>query len=278
MNGLPPDIVRQINKYQPVKIEGMTLYPVTVDEYADFSFCAPALGYMQQSLPVALLSKPILTAFYELELDEAQAFIRDGDNGLPKAALFTRCLISLILALRLGVGEPIEQRLDRARVSESKKGLKAIVFRGNDGEAITVTPTQFTKLRPVIAAQNGIEIPPITANPELVEADRDVRMANAPQLDMKIEDKITFAALTCGADEAEVYEWPILKFERRTAIAERTLDFLIYGIGEKSGMVKYKEGNPYPSPYFARKYKSRGMIALSDFRKGAEQDIKKAKE
>ena len=52
--------------------------------------------------------------------------------------------------------------------------------------------------------------------------------------------------------------------------------YLIYGIGENSGMVKYKNGNPCPSPYFRRKQQSLGMMALSEFRRGAEQEINKA--
>ena len=67
MNGLSPEIERTIDRYLPVTFEGFTFYPVTVEEYELFMACAPALGFMQQSLPVAMLSTPLLTAFLRIE-------------------------------------------------------------------------------------------------------------------------------------------------------------------------------------------------------------------
>lgn len=279
MNGLPSEIERQINRYLPVTFEGLTFYPVTVEEYEVFMACAPALGFMQQSLPVAMLSIPLLTAFLHMEDAWAQAK-HDEDNGDPNTkiagALFSASVLALLLALRLGHGEPMNERMSRARlVFEGRKSskLKALVLRGNAGEAIEITPAKFGRIRPLIAAQNGIEIHPLDANPELVEADRAVRMANAPDLEVSLTDKISFVCNATGKDENEVYNWPILKFNRRSASVERTLNFIVFGIGENSGMVKFKNGNPCPSPIFQRKHGSLGMIALDKFRRGAEQDI-----
>ena len=279
MNGLAPEIERQINRYQPVEYEGLTLYPVTVDEYEYFTYCAPALGFLQQSLPVAMLSKPLISAFYEMEMGAQKNETDGGDPEKQPGDLFMRCVVSLILALRLGAGQPMAERIKRAILAfhkDRRDKLEAIVLLRDDGTPMEISPAKFGKLRPVIAAQNGIEIPPLDANPELVEADRAVRAMNAPKLDARLEDKVSFVALISRAEEAEIYDWPILKFDRRAAAAERTLGYLVYGIGENSGMVTFKNGNPCPSPYFARKQKSLGMIALSEFRKGAEEEINKA--
>lgn len=279
MNGLSTEIERQINRYLPVTFEGLTFYPVAVEEYEVFMACAPALGFMQQSLPVAMLSIPLLTAFLHMEDAWAQAK-HDEDNGDPNAkiagALFSASVLALLLALRLGHGEPMNERMSRARpVFEDRSGskLKALVLRGNAGEAIEITPAKFGRIRPLIAAQNGIEIQPLDANPELVEADRAVRMANAPDLEVNLTDKVSFVCNVTGKDEEEIYNWPILKFNRRAASVERTLNFLVFGIGENSGMIKFKNGNPCPSPIFQRKHGSLGMIAIDKFRRGAEQDI-----
>ena len=165
---------------------------------------------------------------------------------------------------------------EKAADQKTGKKLQSLIVITDGGKPIEISPAKFGRLRPVIAAQNGIEIPPLDANPELVEADRAVRMMNAPKLEMVLEDKVSFVALASGADENEIYDWPILKFNRRSIAAERVLSYLIYGIGENSGMVKYKNGNPCPSPYFRRKQQSLGMMALSEFRRGAEQEINKA--
>lgn len=281
MNGLSPEIERLINRYRPVIFEGLTLYPVTVENYEIFTYCTPALGFMQQSLPVAMLAKPLISVFFEMELAEAHTNKPSGENGEPEKPgnLFTRSIIALILALRLGEGMPMPERLKRVQLAfdrKTGKKLEALIVITDGGKPIEISPVKFGRLRPVIAAQNGIEIPPLDANPELVEADRAVRMMNAPKLEMVLEDKVSFVALASGADEDEIYDWPILKFNRRSIAAERVLSYLIYGIGEHSGMVKYKNGNPCPSPYFRRKQQSLGMMALSEFRRGAEQEINKA--
>ena len=279
MNDLSPEIMRQIDRYRPVTMEGITMYPVTVDEYEAFMACAPALGFMQQSLPVAMLSIPLLTAFLRMEDEWRQASQQSTDitsEVKTGAALFSASMIALLLALRLGEGEPMAMRLERVGIVFDRKKrdkLKMIVLRGNSGEAIEISPAKFAKLRPVIAAQNGIEIQPLDANPELVEADRAVRLANAPDLEINLFDRISFVCNETGKDEEEIYQWPILKFNRRAAVAERKLHYLVYGIGEASGMVKYKGGNPCPSPIFAKTQKSLGMIALDNFRRGADQEI-----
>lgn len=282
MNGLSPEIERQINRYRPVIFEGLTLYPVTVEHYEIFTYCTPALGFMQQRLPAAMLAKPLISVFFEMELAEAHTNKPSGENGEPEdkpGNLFTRSIIALVLALRLGEGQPMQERLKRVLPTfdrKTGKKLQSLILITDGGEPIEISPVKFGRLRPVIAAQNGIEIPPLDANPELVEADRAVRMMNAPKLEMVLEDKVSFVALASGADEDEIYDWPILKFNRRSISAERVLSYLIFGIGENSGMVKYKNGNPCPSPYFRRKQQSLGMVALSEFRRGAEQEINKA--
>lgn len=282
MNGLSPEIERQINRYRPVIFEGLTLYPVTVEHYEIFTYCTPALGFMQQSLPTAMLAKPLISVFFEMELAEAHTNKPSGENGEPEdkpGNLFTRSIIALVLALRLGEGQPMQERLKRVLPTFDRKTckkLQSLILITDGGEPIEISPVKFGRLRPVIAAQNGIEIPPLDANPELVEADRAVRMMNAPKLEMVLEDKVSFVALASGADEDEIYDWPILKFNRRSISAERVLSYLIFGIGENSGMVKYNNGNPCPSPYFRRKQQSLGMVALSEFRRGVEQEINKA--
>ena len=282
MNDLPPEIMRQIDRYLPVTMEGITMYPVTVEEYEIFMACAPALGFMQQSLPVAMLSIPLLTAFLRMEDEWNQARQKSDiniENIAKTGALFSAATIALLLALRLGEGEPITRRLERVGVVFDKKKrdrIKMVVLRGNSGEAIEISPAKFAKIRPVIAAQNGIEIPPLDANPELVEADRAVRNANAPDLEFNLYDRVSFVCNETGKNEEEIYQWPILKFNRRAAVAEHKLHYLVYGIGEASGMVKFKGGNPCPSPVFAKTQKSLGMIALDNFRRGADQEINRA--
>lgn len=52
--------------------------------------------------------------------------------------------------------------------------LKAVEFTVDGEETHRVTPVQFQRLREIAAAQNGIELASPEANPELIEAQREL--------------------------------------------------------------------------------------------------------
>ena len=63
MNGLPLSMVQAVSQYEPIWAEGLRLFPIRVREFETFSMARAAIEFMQQSLPVALMSKPLLQAF-----------------------------------------------------------------------------------------------------------------------------------------------------------------------------------------------------------------------
>lgn len=277
---------RAIDRYEPIAVQGITFYPVTVEEYEEFGLCRAVLEFLPQRLPVALMGIPLLTAFYRLFLFSAAA-AEDGDpnnkatteaNGAAFGRLFQDAALVLCLALRLGQGEKPEERLKRVQ-PEIDAGnildLKGLVFEADGGEKILITPPMFQRLRPILAAQNGLDLPPENANPELVDADRALRMAKMPKLDFSLADRISWLAWKCGVDETEIYRWPIAKFERRGNVIERDENFQIYALAEKTGLVKFQDGNPVPHPCFRRPPSSDAMAPLTNAGKGAEAAVQK---
>ena len=181
-----------------------------------------------------------------------------------------RVLLFLALSLRLGQGLPVEERiaLFRPRFSESGR-LKSLVFSPDGEEISEITPAMFQRLRPILAAQNGLEIPPDDANPELVDAERALAEKKAPDMELSPESLVASMAALSGADEKEIYEWPIAKMQNRQRAIHRALDYLICGIGEAQG-TKWKKGNPCPNPFFDRKKEgSAAKVALTEFASGA---------
>ena len=79
MTQLPTKIKKRIDRFLPIETEGLTLYPITVEYWEEFRRCIPALEFMRQSLPVALLQIPLLDAFWQLEI--ANAASQDGGSG-----------------------------------------------------------------------------------------------------------------------------------------------------------------------------------------------------
>ena len=131
-----------------------------------------------------------------------------------------------------------------------------------------ITPIQFHRLRPILAAQNGIELASEDANPDLVQAERDIAGAKGPKLDVKLDSLIAAVAALSGVNEEEIEDWPIRKLQNRQQALNRTLNFLVCGIGETQG-TKWKGGNPYPSAFYDRlQTDSASLIAMDQFAGG----------
>ena len=267
MKKLPIDIQNRIDRYQGVTVDGITVYPITVENLHFFGAARAALDVVPLSLPVAQMSLPILDAFYQLDLEEMKS--TGKTNGMLASAV-----LLLRLALRLGVSEKEGLKASEIRILPDKQKpnrLREIVFTPQDGNVIRVTPNNFQRLRPILAAQNGVEMPSETANPEILEMERLMAEKDLRDIEPNLPDKIIFVAQGSGVPEEEIWEWPILKLERHAALLRRKLDYLAVTTGQMSGMATFKDGNPVPSPYWARKRGLASLQSLSSVGNGAAE-------
>lgn len=262
---LPRYIHKAVNNYQPVEIDGVVLYPVRVAEYEDFLIARSALEVLHQSLPVALMRVPLLSALYQMDYEAAR-------SGQPVTGLFLRALLGLALALRLGEGKSVDERVKMFRIMadpDEPTKLTEVTAVQSDGNTVRITPSLYAKLRPVIAAQNGVKLESDRADPDLVQAEKDLAEMNGVSLDISIDALVSSIAALSGVDEAEIEDWAILKLTRRQRSLHRVLDYVICGIGQVNGTT-WKGGNPYPSPFFDKKTAGFGAhMALGAFAGGA---------
>ena len=264
MQDLSLEMAKAVRRFEPIETEGLTLYPIQVKDIDEFTTARPAIEFMQQSLPVAMLSKPLLQSYYTLELDAAK-------NGQPGSGLFYKCILFLLLAMRVGNGLPSEKRIELVDLelqANDPTRLKSVLIFVN-GEVKRITPMQFQRLRPILAAQNGIELVSENANPELVQAERDLAEMNAPKLQYRVETLKATIATFSGADEADMEEWPILKLLLRRDAVQRLAGYITCSFAEAQGG-KWKHGNPFPSPLYDREIDyCGGLIDMSTFAGGA---------
>ena len=262
---IPSQYIRAVNRYEPIEVDGANLYPITVEKYEEFTTARPALEFMQQTLPVRYACMPMLSAFYELDYEK---FIR----GEPPVGLFSRVLLLLSLSMRLGDGMSKEDRMKTIRpLVDSENPAKLLAIRCMiDGQTvIDVTPVMYARWRPIIAAQNGIELISESANPELVEAERDALERGAVNLDCDFYTLRASVAALSNCDETEIDTWPLLKFTRRYKAYQRAIDYIVCGINEGNG-VKWRGGNPCPSPFYPKiKTENAGLMPLDQFAGGA---------
>lgn len=261
---LTPYIKKRIQRYEPVEAEGLTLYPVTMAEWEDFIYARPAIDMVQQSMPPLYAAMPLLSAYFKMDHEAVTA-------GQEPVGLFAGALLMLALSLRLGTGRTAEERLKLFRLkvdAQDQSRLTAVVFWAEGEEMHSVTPVQFQRLREIIAAQNGIALTSDDANPELVEAERALHEAESAALSGDLGEKIAAVCALCRVEEAEVEEWPILKFDTRAKAWQRIMGFMVCGIAQAQGS-RWKGGNPYPSLFYERTdHESGALRPMSDVTRG----------
>lgn len=247
MNDLPFNIQRAVRRYEPIKTDSLTLYPVLVKEYDEFLMARPALEFMHQSLPVTLMRIPLLSAFYQMDYQAV-------NDGRDQSGMFSRALLGLALSLRLGEGMEPTERVGLFRIAVDRKDpskLASLQFVDRDGKEKEIRPVQYKQIRQIIAAQNGVGLESDKANPNIVKAKRDMASLSSVTLNATVEDLISAVAALSGVDEADIDLWPIRKLDSRAETYRRILDYLVCGIGEVQGTT-WKGGNPTPHPFFAK--------------------------
>lgn len=241
-------IKRACRRYESVEADGITLYPILVEEIEQFEMARPGVEIVQQSLPVAYAAMPLLAALYRMEYDAME-------RGEEAVGLFSRALLMLALSLRLGKGLTPEEKLKqfRCRVdAQDKSRLLAVECMPDGVEPVRITPVQFQYLREVMAEQNGIRLTPEEANPDLVEAERELAEMNGGiRLTGDVWERIAAVAALEHADETEMDAWPVRKLQVKTDTWQRILGYAACTVAEAGG-TRWKNGNPFPSLFYGR--------------------------
>lgn len=244
---LSQTIKKACRRYEEIETDGLVLYPVLVEEMETFELARPGIEIVQQSLPVAYAAMPLLAALYRMEYDALQS----GETGI---GLFPRAVLMLALSLRLGRGLPAEKRtgMFRCKVDPEDMGcLKAVEFTVDGEELHRVTPVQFQRLREIIAEQNGIRLAPPEANPELIEAQRELARMNSVPLSGDLYERISAVSALEHVEETDIDRWPVLKLQEKTRTWQRIVGYAVCAVAEAQGTT-WKNGNPYPSLFYEK--------------------------
>lgn len=233
----------RIRKGQPIEALGLQFYPITMADYEEFLECKSVLAIRMTSLAktnIEYLSMPFLAALWAMELDTISA------TGKP-IGFFERTIRMLYLSLRLEYDS--QKVFEKIHLDENNpRNLLYIEVEQTDGQPVKITPLDFTAtVRPLIAEQNGIELPDESFNPELVEEEQNIAQENEGKLKFDIDTLIASVANASRLRECDIDEWTVCEFERRRQAIDRNINYHIYTQAEMSGMVKFKKGNPYPS-------------------------------
>lgn len=251
-----------IRRGEPITESELIFYPITMDYYDKFIYCKDALILRQASLPVRYLSMNYLSALFAMEIDAIR-------SKQPSTSMFYKVMLILHLSLRIGFNIDELNKNISIRVNNDRIALEHIVIKQND-KIVKFTPLDFTtKFRPLIAEQNGLELPDESENLDLIQGNdklREIKNKGKP-LNVNIDDLIASVAFQSKVSEKDIMSWTVREFENRKKAIDRDKRYMLCGQGEMSGMVSFKNGNPSPSWCFDTLDNSLGTMEGSKLQK-----------
>ncbi len=262
---------RKIRRGEPITVLGLTFYPLTMSYYEEFLEVKNAWIIRLSTLPLQYAIMPFLSAIWAMEYDS----ITQTGKAI---GFFDRVIHLLYLSLRLEYDR--EEAFGKIyHKTQSPREISHIEITQN-GNTVKITPQDFSAyIRPLVAEQNGLELPDESYNPEIIKAEQEYDQ-NHQSVNLKIDmaTLISSVAYLSHISEDELDDWTIVKFERRYKAIERDKLFTLYKQAELSGMIKFKKGNPCPSWCYDVQNISRALVAAEGLTKNLEAigDIKTA--
>src|SRR5699024_4268941 len=110
---------------------------------------------------------------------------------------------------------------------EKEDPRKLLYIEVTQNETVTkITHQEFaSRIRPLLAEMNGLELPDESFNPDLVRSEQDLREAKKAHVKVDPDTLIDSVAYLCHLDEKEIDDWTVLQFERRVKAIDRDKNF-----------------------------------------------------
>lgn len=254
-----------IRRGDPITECGLTLYPITMNDYELFEACKDGILVRQMSLPVRCLPYDYLSALFMMEMEQ----LLKPEKERKDFGFFLKALQFLLLCLgnEITLEEFFTRRVHFTRTSDGVR-LDYLNVPQKDKE-IKITPTQFSMfIRPIIAAQNGLKLPNEDENLDLVRSVEERKKFYAERsrvkVDYNIDDLIGTVALSCGMTDREICQMTVKEFDERRRAIERSRSHLVNALAETSGLVNFKKGNPCPSLFFDAIDDTYGLVEFGE--------------
>ncbi len=248
-----------------IRYRSLYIYPLTVSDYELLWGCESALSIRLSTLPVTYAIKSYPEALFAIAIGGKD--IEANGEIVARANDWIRFISLLCASCRIplnAMGACIRFNVDNL----DKTILRSVSIRQTaENEEVTelLSPDDLTKLREIIAVMNGRRLPDESENAELAQAESDMRSSGLQSLDFNLDSLLASVARDQRVRIKELYGWTIYEFELIRAAIERERRFIVCGIGENSGMVKFPKGNPYPSIFFDKPADIKGVISAGEF-------------
>ena len=259
------DILRAAKSGEHIRYKNLYIYPLTVNDYELLWGCEPALTIRLSTLPVVYAVKSYPEALFSIAMSgenvevNGEVVARPSDWIRFMTLLCATCRIPLN-AMRSCIGFNVD--------NQDKTKLRSVTIKQiaeNEEVVELLSVEDLSNLREIIAEINGRKLPDESENAELAQAEIDVRTSGTTSLDFNLDSLLASVARDQRVRIKDLYNWTIYEFELIRSAIERERRFMVCGIGENSGMVKFPKGNPYPSIFFDKPAGVKGIIDASEF-------------
>lgn len=227
-----------ILRYEPVELNGLVYYPITVDKYDKWQACKSALTLRQGALPATYACMTFLQCVWALDFDAKMS------GGEDEFGPWNALAVILTMSLRFSDDDKIQAI---GNLPDKRNLISIRIVK--DGQAHDIQPLEFNIIRKLIAEQNGEDLPDEADNPDLIEAADDVKNSSDMKLEYDIGDMITSVASAMNLRRKDVMEWPIKEFDDVLRAIKRRIGHIIASLAEVQG-AKYEKGSPYPTWVF----------------------------
>ena len=237
----------------PLTVSSLQWFPLLMRDYELFLNAKSIFSLRLSSLPPSYASLDFLNALFRMDSDF---------SSFGKPTEFLNTVLSFFSA---ALRTPKENILNSLCWKNSENGLILEGFSFND--VFLSSFVLSSKIRPILAKQNGIILPNESDNAEIMESYSQKLKSNKDQnrLDFNIDDLIASVAFQSHVRESEIIShWTIREFEARRNAIERDKNHKIYAAAELSGFVKFKNGNPAPSWCFDLRDDRFGTVSASE--------------
>ena len=231
----------ELRENSPIDYAGVTLYPLTMRDFALYQNARPAMELMLSSLPPRIAR---LSWFSALKALDDEAATQGMNTDFMGSVLRLLAAAMRLETLQDGKGRTVYPM----RVMYTQDGKPSGVQAGAMWE-VFIPAQQMGEIRQILAAQNGYEVPDENWNTELVAAQRYTEnlKKTGQSLVFNLEALVYSVAVGAHVRAKDVWGWPIREFKQTEAAIDRQLNYIVYSLTEAGGHVKFKGGNPCPS-------------------------------
>ena len=239
--------------YEPIELNSLVYYPITVADYPKWQAVKPVLTLRQGTLPAAYACMTYLNCVWALQFDAM-------GRGEPSVVTWNLLACLMFLSLRLSDSDkiqPIGNPEDPRNITSMRIIKSGVVF--------DISPMEFIQIRKLIADQNGAELPDEADNPDLIEAAEDIANAQNVQLKYDFSDMLTSVSSEMKLRRSDLLQWSVKEFDDVLRSIKRRYGYLLASVAESQG-AKFQRGNPYPTWMFDKaKDEFAGLISLQQF-------------